>query len=221
MGVVWGAHISSLIFIQSGSLEDGNSPAQIVQCAEHLDGREANSIALVQRMIEANVYLKGITNRQSIITVAIGMAFGLMAIGCGLFVLGIQGGFEAEARTPQNGSLVLKSSAPGILCFVLGTLIILVGLSRPEQIAFKDSELEKTGTRADKPIRSASQDSAKSDIQPAAPDWNASLKGPRKANDLPDGVSGQVSLQNNKGEEDDADSGNSGKHTTVSKRIHD
>lgn len=93
----------------------------------------SNNMLLRSHAINTQVHLKGVTNKQSIIIVAIGSGFALLAIGFALFLIGADGAFTINATAPES-SLVLSSTAPGLLCFVLAALLIGFGVSRKHEI---------------------------------------------------------------------------------------
>lgn len=99
----------------------------------------ANNMQLRTQAINTQVHLKGVTNKQSIIIVAIGSGFALMAIGFALFLIGADGAFTVNATSPQ-ASLVITSTAPGLLCFVLAVLLIGYGVSRKYDINLGNSQ---------------------------------------------------------------------------------
>lgn len=99
----------------------------------------ANNIQLRTHVINTQVHLKGVTNKQSIIVVAIGSGFALMAIGFALFLIGADGAFSIQSETSSN-KLVFTATAPGLLCFVLAALLIGMGLTRKHEINLGGSQ---------------------------------------------------------------------------------
>ncbi len=90
----------------------------------------ANTFTLLNRVVDAETQLRAAQNAQTLCVVAMAGSFAMMAIGFALFVMGAEGAFELETKTSTGGNLVLKSTAPGVLCFVLATGILMFTLYR-------------------------------------------------------------------------------------------
>lgn len=74
--------------------------------------------------IDAVANLKQMANRQSVIMVAFAGAFALCAVGFALFLLGADGVFKMQTEQGKSGLKPwLAGTAPGILCFVLATIL--------------------------------------------------------------------------------------------------
>ncbi|WP_437933757.1 hypothetical protein [Sorangium sp. So ce341] len=98
--------------------------------------------AVLRGVVDGEVHMKAISNKQNIVMVAMAAGFGFMAIGFALLVMGIREAFVLGARAPQQaGSLVLRSASPGLLCFVLATTIILVAVVQKTQVEFGKIDL--------------------------------------------------------------------------------
>ncbi|MFT5684072.1 MAG: hypothetical protein ACI8RZ_005013 [Myxococcota bacterium] len=76
-------------------------------------------------LVPFELTLRSIQNTQSLGVIGIATAFALVSIGFSLFVMGAKGAFEVTASAAERGSLVLRATAPGLLCFVLGAVIVL------------------------------------------------------------------------------------------------
>jgi hypothetical protein len=90
---------------------------------------------LLSRGMNIMVMVKLISNKQSLVLTCFGAAFAMTAIGFSLFVIGADGAFKVMASTSTDSKLVVIGTAPGLLCFVLATILILVGVTRT--ITFK------------------------------------------------------------------------------------
>ena len=77
--------------------------------------------------LDANLALRSMANHHTMLVAALGVAFAIVSIGFALFVMGARGALEVQGDIPgdQRGTLVLKATAPGLVCFVLATTIVL------------------------------------------------------------------------------------------------
>lgn len=91
-------------------------------------GASANTYTLLNRIVDAEIQIRTAQNGQTLCVVAMAGAFAMMAIGFALFVMGAEGAFQLEGSAPSGGNLVLKSTAPGVICFALATLVLLFAL---------------------------------------------------------------------------------------------
>ncbi len=118
-----------------GAAEDVARPlvteGQVSAVSRALDvpvGATANTYTLLNRVVDAEIQIRTAQNGQTLCVVAMAGAFAMMAIGFALFVMGAEGAFQLEGSAPTGGNLVLKSTTPGVLCFALATLILMVAL---------------------------------------------------------------------------------------------
>jgi hypothetical protein len=84
----------------------------------------ANDHLLMNRRLDAELLLRSIQNRHIITVVGMGAAFALVAVGFALFVMGAEGAFTLQGAIQDRGNLVIKSTAPGVLCFFLAAIIV-------------------------------------------------------------------------------------------------
>jgi len=104
------------------SLLEKNS--YIDQALERGSQLSANDHLLMNRRLDAELILRSLQNRHIITVVGMGAAFALVAVGFALFVLGAEGAFTLKGAIQDRGNLVIKSTAPGVLCFLLATIIV-------------------------------------------------------------------------------------------------
>lgn len=88
---------------------------------------------LSARALHIVAYSKAIANKQGLVLACFGAAFALGAIGFSLFVIGADGAFKASAGTSDKAKLVLSGTAPGLLCFVIGGLLVNQGITQRTQ----------------------------------------------------------------------------------------
>jgi hypothetical protein len=72
---------------------------------------------------------------------AIALGFALIAIGFSLFVMGLEGAMSLRVETADFGSLVMRSSSPGLACMAIAALLICVALI-VQRMAVADPTLE-------------------------------------------------------------------------------
>ena len=95
MSFAWWIVFDSNDFITQGLVgSDGNNKQVMDLVLENLNQAKANEIILKTRIIEVEVHLKAIANRQTMSVVAMAAGFGLLAIGFALFVMGIESAFQ-------------------------------------------------------------------------------------------------------------------------------
>jgi hypothetical protein len=90
----------------------------------HMNEAAPNTMAYMGKLAEVHVLLKAASNMQMIQVVAMACAFGLLAIGFALFVMGIESAFDMNIQSQALGKVVISATAPGLACFVLVALII-------------------------------------------------------------------------------------------------
>lgn len=128
--VAW-RHVSEL----QGQLAFGVADARALNTmAEAHTTNTVYDTHLVAHILDVQAHLKGITNRQSLGLMGVAVGVALFAIGFGLFVLGADAAFKLQAEGKGAGTVVLQSSSPAILCFVLGTIIAAIGVTRPHSL---------------------------------------------------------------------------------------
>ena len=116
---------------------------------EMIDGANPNTCVFLNRAMESEVHLKYISNMQAIMIVGMACGFGLIAVGFSLFVMGIQGAYEFRAGTGDDGTVILKATSPGHLCFLLAAVLILFALSRDASVKFnKFKVFDQSGSQA-------------------------------------------------------------------------
>lgn len=89
----------------------------------------ANTHILLNRVMDNELQLRHVQNRQVLSVVAMAAAFALMAIGFALFVMGAEGAFQVEGGVSSKGNIILKATAPGLLCFLLSAVVLVMSLS--------------------------------------------------------------------------------------------
>ena len=100
---------------------------------ENSHGATANNHVLLNRVLDTELMLRAAQNRHTITVVSLSVAFALVAIGFALFVMGAEGAFRLEGKAGRESNLMVKATAPGLLCFVLATVVVIFALlSRTE-----------------------------------------------------------------------------------------
>lgn len=106
---------------------------------------KGNKQAIRVHAMDLTYVLKGIINKQMIIVVCLGAGFALLAIGFALFLIGADGAFKLKAQSAEH-NLVLSSTAPGVLCFVLAAILIGIAATREVSIDPGDIKLNDLPT---------------------------------------------------------------------------
>lgn len=141
-GAVWAALVVFLLnmggawFIAVRAVDTVSAPlvgAEITATSRALDGvaagtTTANGFTLLNRVVDADLQIRAVQNRQALAIVGMAAAFAMMAVGFALFVMGADGAFELAANSTAAGDVVLKSTAPGILCFLLATVMLVFSI---------------------------------------------------------------------------------------------
>jgi hypothetical protein len=144
MALAWCMAFSTSEYIQRPLLSKGGDSAQVLT---DMKGADIGQSVVYRGIIEGNVQMKAISNKQTTTIVGMAAGFGFLAIGFSLVIMAMRGAFELAATLPnKTGELVLRSSSPGVLCFVFGALIIVVALLQKHTIDFRGVTLEKTRT---------------------------------------------------------------------------
>ena len=130
---------------------DGETSA-VARVLDSHGGASANSHTLLNRVVDAEIQIRTAQNGQTLSVVAMAGSFAMMSIGFALFVMGAEGAFQLEGSAPTGGNLVLKSTAPGVICFALATLVLLFALYKQIDLTtgsfqvFPDSEVMRART---------------------------------------------------------------------------
>ncbi|NUQ75892.1 MAG: hypothetical protein HUU21_20305, partial [Polyangiaceae bacterium] len=113
----------------------GGDTTAVAKALEQAPQASANMHVFLNRLLEAEIQLRTVQNRQTISIVAISSGFALVAIGFALFIMGAEGAFNVKGNVGDRGNLVVKSTAPGLLCFVLAAVIVCSSLAGTAQVA--------------------------------------------------------------------------------------
>ncbi|MEM7193300.1 MAG: hypothetical protein AAF402_00025 [Pseudomonadota bacterium] len=114
----------------------------------------ANGHILLNRVINTELMLRAAQNRHTITVVALSVAFALVAIGFALFVMGAEGAFRLEGKVQDQGNLMVKATAPGLLCFVLAVIIVCFALLSKTDLelgdfsVYPDNAVSASGTHS-------------------------------------------------------------------------
>jgi len=96
--------------------------------------------------MNANIHLKGITNKQTIVVLSITSGFTFVAIGFALFLIGVDGAMHIS-HEHQDSKLFISVTAPGLVSFLLAALLILYGVSRTYELDLPGIEGEENITK--------------------------------------------------------------------------
>jgi len=105
------------------------------------DDLQANQTTIALQAVQLTTIYQAWEMRHILAKVAFAMAFALMSFGLALFVMGYESAYSLKATSGSNTKLSLVASSPGILCFVLATIILLFGLYKTA-IEFQTSPSE-------------------------------------------------------------------------------
>ena len=122
MAAAWYIVGDSTILISKPLVGESTSAVSAVLAAA--DEATPNQMVLLNRVVDTELLLRTIQNRQSLTVVSMCAAFALIAIGFALFVMGAEGAFSFSGEVKDRGTLVLQSASPGLLCFVLAAIIV-------------------------------------------------------------------------------------------------
>ena len=82
-----------------------------------------------------------IANNQHMVNIlGLAFSFALIAVGFSLFVMGIESAVQLKGEHKDFGGLALKTTSPGVVCFVLAAILISITLLA--QPSFKTPEME-------------------------------------------------------------------------------
>ncbi len=126
MGAAWWITSESTDVISQPLItEQATVASRVLDSAQYAT---ANSHILLNRMLDSELMLRSAQNRHTITVVSLSVAFALLAIGFALFVMGAEGAFEFTGEVEDKGNLLIKATAPGLLCFVLAMIIVVFAL---------------------------------------------------------------------------------------------
>jgi hypothetical protein len=144
--MAWRMASATSAYIRRPLLAEGGESAMVFTAMKNADLGQS---MIYRRIIEGNIQMKAISNKQTTIIVGMAAGFGFLAVGFSLVIMAIRGSFELGATLPnKTGELVLRSSSPGILCFVLGAVVIVVALMQKSELDFRGMTLERTSKEA-------------------------------------------------------------------------
>lgn len=135
LGLAWGNAYDA-----SGSLTfDSKQVSDDMACFVNKVAGTTNTATTAEVRLEAASHLfKVVAQHHSgasvhtTATLAVAGGFSLLAIGFALFLIGADGAFRLQLRHGNNSRMMLSGTAPGLLCFVAGCGLIVVGvLQRP------------------------------------------------------------------------------------------
>lgn len=116
-------------------LVSDDSVTVVSRVLDSQEGASANGYTLLNRMVDAEIQIRTVQGTQTLCVVAMAGSFAMMAIGFALFVMGAEGAFQLEGQAPAGGNLVLKSTAPGILCFALAAIVLVFSLYKQIEVS--------------------------------------------------------------------------------------
>lgn len=99
----------------------------------------SNNLQLRVHALNAQVHLKGITNKQSIIIVSFGSGFAFIAIGFALFLIGADGALKVK-QNDADSKLMISATTPGIVSFLFAAILIFYGVSRKHKLELGTTE---------------------------------------------------------------------------------
>ena len=156
------------------ALIDPTRPTASSLALEKMSGADGNGHVFLNHLLTAELQLRTVQNQQTLSVVVMSAAFALLAIGFALFVMGAEGAFKITGKISDGQNLVLKSTAPGLLCFILSALFIYATISRG-QIQVIDASREvssqpsSAGVRPSEPGATGIVKSGRVDLGPAGP----------------------------------------------------
>ena len=102
--------------------------------------------------LNVQTHLKAVSNRHGMSMSALAASLALITVGFALFLIGADGVFQVSAQHGVNAKLAASGTAPGLLCFIAGTVVILSTIWRSTSITLGDfqppmlaSEWSKSG----------------------------------------------------------------------------
>lgn len=103
--------------------------------------QEDNGTKILVHLANNQAQMKMITNHQSIALLSIGVSVAMLSIGYALFLIGADGAFKLSYRHPDQSRFMLYGTAPGLLCFVLATALMAVGMTRRSNLTTSNFDL--------------------------------------------------------------------------------
>jgi hypothetical protein len=109
---------------------------------EHVTRATANQLVGILEIANYEAHVTVVGGRQTLFLIAIFVGFGLLGAGFCLFAIGAQGAFELNAEKKDAGKMFFSATAPGLLCFVLATGVIVTSLVSPYSMKLERYELD-------------------------------------------------------------------------------
>ncbi|SAL04934.1 hypothetical protein AWB81_06947 [Caballeronia arationis] len=88
--------------------------------------KDAELGGMMDKLVQALQILSASEERRT--TLILGFCFALISIGFSLFVMGIEGAIGLRGEARDFGSLLVKTSSPGLFCILLASLLVAVSL---------------------------------------------------------------------------------------------
>jgi hypothetical protein len=148
MALAWIVAHESNDYIMQPLISEKNRDSASAKAMDMVIGADANTHVFLNRLVEADVHHREVSNMQSAVIVTMAFAFGLTAVGFALFVMGIDKAFQFEGEADKIGRVVVRSTAPGVLCFALAAVIMLAAVTRSTPVRFT-----REATHPDPPIQ--------------------------------------------------------------------
>lgn len=128
--------LSCVRILQTGDNLSLNSADQqnIAAIVGHPGTDASLQATLTAHVTDEVIGLKAVTNHQSFSLLAIALAVGFLTIGFALFILGTDGAFRLEAADKGDKRLAAYGTAPGLLCFLLAAVLVVVVVTHSETI---------------------------------------------------------------------------------------
>jgi hypothetical protein len=93
--------------------------------------------------VQAQAHVKALANQQALCMLGVGAGVALFILGFALSLIGADGAFKiASIHAERNVSA--SGTTPGILCFVCGTVLIALSVSRTHNIKFVGTTVQVT-----------------------------------------------------------------------------
>lgn len=136
----------------AASLEKGGQDP-ISAMLEKAPSADNGHLILYHRILEAQVYHRALADRHAVLLASMALSFGLMALGYGLFVQGIEGAVTLNASrggdtAPDGLRLAFSTQTPGAFCFLLGAILCVVNATRSFEIKLSDLKFTAPGGAA-------------------------------------------------------------------------
>jgi hypothetical protein len=119
-----------------------------IEKAAGKDGTQLDASArhdLAARAMHIVALTKLVSNKQGLVVVCFGGAFALAAMGFALFVIGADGAFQVTADSSEKARIVLSGTAPGLLCFLLASWLVVTGVKDKSQIDLPPFRIDAQG----------------------------------------------------------------------------